>query len=151
DLRSANLRRPFWPARSRLFAGIVCVWLAVTVFSLIDLQAGNRLYYPTSTVDYALRTSFVHSLSTTGVPPASPLFFPGHPVPLRYHYFWPMMCSLVNRAAQNSVNARQAVVGGTFWIGIALMALVAVYLRVFLPGDADQFRRRSSTSILLLG
>ena len=151
DLRDRNLRRPWWPARSGAFAAIACVWLAVALLSLIDLQIGDRLYYPTSTVDYALRTAFVHSIGTTGLPPANPFFFPGHPVPMRYHYFWPMMCSLVYRALAGAVSARQAVIGGTYWAGIGLMALVVIYLRVFLPGTAEQFRRRALTAIVLLG
>lgn len=151
DVRGGHLRRPLWPARSGIFAAIACVWLAVAVLSLIDLQIGGRLYYPVSTVDYALRTAFVHSISTTGVPPANPFFFPGHPVAMRYHYFWPMMCSLVNQVGGSAVSARQAVIGGTYWAGIGLMALVLVCLRIFLPGNAEQFRRRALTCILLLG
>ncbi len=156
DFRRGTLRRPWWPARSGIFAVIVCVWLAVSVLSLIDVQVGDRLYYPVSTVDYALRTSLLHSISTTGVPPANPFFLPEHPVPLRYHYFWPMMCSLVQQISVQqtsgaAVSARQAMVGGTFWAGIGLMALLVIYLRVFLPGSAEQFRRRALGSLLVLG
>jgi len=151
NLNGGRPRRPWWPAGSGVFAVIAGVWLLVAVLSLIDLQIGGRLYYPVSTVDYALRSALVHSISTTGVPPASPFFLPGHPVPLRYHYFWLMMCSLVNRVGGNSVNARQAIIGGTYWAGLGLMALVLVYLRIFLPGPARQFRRRALTSLLLLG
>ncbi|MGD0772960.1 MAG: hypothetical protein ABSC05_09085 [Candidatus Solibacter sp.] len=151
DVRRRHLHRPLWPARSGVFAAIACVWLAVALLSLIDLQIGDRLYYAVSTVDYALHTELVHSISTTGLPAANPFFLPGHPVPLRYHYFWPMMCSLVNQLRGSAVSARQALIGGTYWAGIGLMALVLVYLRVFLPGNAEQFRRRALTCILLLG
>src|ERR1035438_2821167 len=32
----------------RIFAAIAMVWLAVCLLSLIDIQIGDRLYYPTS-------------------------------------------------------------------------------------------------------
>src|SRR4051812_9668991 len=78
DLKRGELRRPWWPAKSGIFAVIACVWLAISVLSLIDLQIGDRLYYPVSSVDYGPRTAFVHSISTTGVPPANPFFLPEH-------------------------------------------------------------------------
>jgi hypothetical protein len=147
--RKGESTRRLAPAGSAIFAVIVCVWLAVSILSLIDLQIGDRLYYPTSTLDYAVRTSFTHSIGTTGIPPQNPLFLPGHPVNLRYHYFWLMLCSLVGRIGP--VSARHALIGGTFWCGIGLMALVAVYLRLFTVNQAVPLRRRALIGILLLG
>jgi hypothetical protein len=133
------------------FAAAAAVWLAIAVFSQVDLQIGNRLYYPVSALDNSLRTSFVHSVEATGIPPQNPLFTPGPPVTLRYHYFWMMMCSLVERLAPSLANARQALIGGTFWCGIGLMGLVALYLRLFANHDPARFRKRALTAILLLG
>ena len=48
--------------------------------SLIDLQFGDRLYYPTSALDNSVRTAFVNSISTTGIPPQNPFFQPAQPV-----------------------------------------------------------------------
>src|SRR5207244_1812818 len=103
-----------FPRRWFVFGAIAGVWLAIAIFSLIDLQIGDRLYFPTSSLDYSVRGAFVHSISTTGVPPQNPFFLPGRPVALRYHYFWPMMCSLVNRIAPTAVSSRHAQIGGTF-------------------------------------
>jgi hypothetical protein len=97
-------------------------WLLITLFYLVDVQAGDRLYYPTNSLDYSLRASLIHSVTTTGVPPQNPLFLPSPPAPLRYHYFWLMMCSLVNRLGSPWVSARHAEIGGAFWCGIGLMA-----------------------------
>ncbi len=143
-------RRFSFPDRgfNRKIAAILAVWLVVCLFSLVDLQIGERLYYPTSALDYSVRTAFVHSISVTGVPPQNPFFQPGHPVALRYHYFWLMMCSLAEQISGGRVTSRQALIGGTFWAGVALMALLAVYLRIF--SAASEFRRRAFTGILLL-
>jgi hypothetical protein len=134
-----------------VFIAIAAVWLVVAVSSLVDLQIGDRLYYPTSALDNSVRAAFVHSVETTGIPPQNPFFSPGPPVALRYHYFWVMMCSLVERVAPRLANSRQALIGGTFWCGVGLMSLVALYLRLFSGGDPRRFRRRALTGILLLG
>jgi hypothetical protein len=151
DAAKRRLRHPLWPSGSHVFVAIVGLWMAVSIFSLIDIQFGDRLYYPTSVIDYSVRTAFVNSISTTGVPPANPFFHPGHFVLLRYHYFWLMMCSLVNQVGGAAVTPRLASIGGTFWAGVGLMALVLVYLRVFLPQKAGQFRNRALMGIVLLG
>jgi hypothetical protein len=136
--------------QSFAIAGILAVWLAVCLFSLVDLQIGDRLYYPTSALDYSVRTAFVSSISTTGVPPQNPFFQPGHPVTLRYHYFWLMMCSLANQAGGSAISPRQALIGGTFWAGVGLMSLLAIYLRIFMVQTGEAFRRHTFTGILLL-
>ena len=109
------------------------MWLVISLGSLIDLQFGDRLYYPTSALDNSVRTAFVQSISTTGIPPQNPFFQPAQPVSLRYHYFWLMMCSLVERAGNHGIAPRQALTAGPFWCGVGLMALVALYLRLFTP------------------
>ena len=122
------------PAGWGVFALVLGSWLVISVFSLIDLQVGERLYYPVTNLDYAVRTGFVNSLSETGIPPENPFFQAGHSTPLRYHYFWLMMCSLVQRAGGGTVGPRHALIGGTFWIGVSLISLIGVYLRLFYRG-----------------
>jgi hypothetical protein len=139
------------PKELRIFVAISVVWLAATLFSLIDMQIGDRLYYPANAYDNAVHTAFVHAVSSTGIPPQNPFYLAGPPATLRYHYFWPMMCGLAESASRGSVTARQALTGGIFWCGIGVMALVALYLRLFATSDAARYRRRALTGILLLG
>ena len=133
------------------FAVAAALWLLIAVLSQVDLQIGNRLYFPVSALDNSLRTTFVHSVSSSGIPPRNPLFSPGTSVTLRYHYFWFMMCALVERIAPRMASAHQALIGGTFWVGLGLMALLALYLRFFAEGDRAALRRKTLTGILLLG
>ncbi len=148
DLRSAP--KPPGSAGYGVFAAIGAAWLAVSILSLVDLQIGNRNYYSILALDYALRTSFIQSISATGIPPHNPFFFPGHGFPLRYHYFWLILCSLTDRLGGQAVNPRQAMIGGTFWCGIGFMAVVALYLRLFSYQGAESFRRRARIGILLV-
>jgi hypothetical protein len=138
------------PMKKLAVAGVLAGWLVVCVFSLIDLQIGDRLYYPIPNLDYSVRTAFVNSISQGSLPPQNPFFQPGHDVPLRYHYFWLMMCSLVQRVGGGFVSPRHALIGGTFWVGLGLMALLAIYLRVFFTGSSRSLRDRLSVGVLLL-
>jgi hypothetical protein len=159
----------FWPIWLS-FAGLVCwewwgrrfrlpetqklrltpffVWIVLALLSLVDLQLGDRLYYSIIGYDYSIRTEMIHSLATAGIPPRTPFFFPGHDVPLRYHYFWLMLCSQVARLG---FGARAALIAGTPWCGFGLMGLVALYLRLFSPLGASRLSRRTAIAMALLG
>ena len=146
--------------RSRLFrarrpgagaiAAILAAWLVIALVSTVDLQIGSRLYLPTGAIDHSLRTALVQSISITGVPPTNPFFQPGHAVPLRYHYFWLLICSLVERASNGTVGPRQAIIGGTVWIGAALIGVLALYLRLFAKSSAAPYGRRFRVGAALL-
>ena len=131
-------------------AAILAAWLAIALASTVDLQIGSRLYLPTGAIDHSLRTALVQSISVTGVPPANPFFQPGYAVPLRYHYFWLLICSLVERASYGTVGARQAVIGGTVWIGAALIGVLVLYLRLFAKASAAPYLRRFRVGVALL-
>ena len=150
-LAASGLRRAARPRISALILALACGWTGLALLSLVDLQLGNRLYYSVIGLDYSVRTAMIHSLATTGMPPESPFFFPGSPVTLRYHYFWLILCSLVNRLGGSVVSARQALIGGTPWAGMGLMALIALYLRLFSAQGATRLRRRAAIGIALLG
>lgn len=144
-------RRISLPDGSAAFVAILAVWLGIVLYSTIDIQIGDRLYYPTSTFDFSLRAAITHAITASGIPPASPFIFPGHPVGLRYHYFWLLMCSLVNQTAPQLVSARHAEMGGVFWAGVGLLALLAICLRLFTVNPTAPLRRRVLVGTLLAG
>ena len=141
DLRQQRLRVQI-DRKWFVFFGIAACWLVLALFSSVDLQLGERDYFPTIAFDYALRTQFVHAITATGIPPANPYYFPGHSVPLRYHYFWLLFCSLVEQAGGAFVGPRRAWMGGTVWGGFGFLAVVALYLRLFVYRGAASLRRR---------
>ncbi len=136
---------------SRIVVAIFAVWAAIAIFSLIDLQVGHRAWYPSAAFDYSIRTQFIHAIGTTGIPPTGPFFSPGHAVPVRYHYFWLILCALVDLAGGPMVTARHAWIAGTVWCGFGIMAVVALYFRLFSYRGPASFRRRAIAGILLLG
>lgn len=141
---SWGVPRTWWP-----FLAVAFLWTLVAVFSLCDIQIGQRLYYPVSSIDTAVRSSFVHVVSTNGIPPQNPFFSPGRPVPLRYHYFWFLLCSLVERTGAGSITPRQAIAGGTVWCGLGVMMLLALYLRLFCAEGREALRKRLGIALAL--
>src|SRR5579864_1116083 len=142
-----------WPTINKTRATVLAIiagWVVLGTLCLVDLQRGDRLYEPTVANDYMLRTAITSSLARTGVPPANPYFFPGHPVTLRYHYFWMMSSALVTRLGGTAISPRHAVIAGTLWSGIGLIALVALYLRFFQPKGPLNIDRRMLAGIRLL-
>jgi hypothetical protein len=140
--------RSLWP-----FAALVAFWIVVAFLSLADLPIGRRLYFSIMDFDYAVRIPFTHSIGAFGLPARNPFFYPGHTAVLRYHYFWMIPCALVYRLGTPLVNAREAFIAGTLWVGIGLIALIPLYLRLF--GSASDLLqrdllRRSRIGIALL-
>jgi hypothetical protein len=120
-----NRRRHLW---------VIATWCVLAAAALCDLQIGRRLYFSVIGLDYAVRTAFISSISTFGLPAQNPFFYPGHPAFLRYHYFWLIQPALVHKVAGPYVDARQALIAGTLWCGIGLISTAVLYLRFFRLG-----------------
>jgi hypothetical protein len=137
--------------RGSIGLAIVGAWVVMATLALVDLQLGHRLYFPTVTYDYALRTAFTAAICRTGVPPHNPFFFAGGFFPLRYHYFWFILCAAAEKLTGPSVSPRLAMIAGTVWCGIGLLALVPLYLRFFQDKGKAGIDRRAWIGIALLG
>ena len=136
--------RTLWP-----FAALIALWMAVAFLSLADLPIGRRLYFSIIDFDYSVRIAFTHSIGAFGLPARNPFFFPGHAVGLRYHYFWMIPCAQIYRLGMPLVDAREAFIAGTMWVGIGLISLIPLYLRMFSSGPHGLLRR-SRIGIALL-
>lgn len=107
------------------------VWVAFSIFWLVDIQIGNKLYFNTVAHDYTTRVAVVDAITRTGVPPVNPAYYPGHPVRITsLYYFWYILASVVDRIGGNLVDARQAIIAGVAWCGLCLMATIGLYLRI---------------------
>jgi hypothetical protein len=133
-------------------------WVLFVIGELVDVGVGNRLYMSVTVFDHALRTAFVDAVMRGGVPPANPLYWPGHAAPMRYYYFWYVVTAAAARLAR--ATARQAMIASVVWAAFGLAAMVALYCGHFLPqaARADElplYRRwrwgRTALAIALLG
>ena len=119
-------------------AGIAAVWVLYAICELVDVGVGNHLYVSVTVFDHALRAAFTDAVLRTGVPPANPIFWPGHAAPMRYYYFWYVLVAVVVRLA--GVTARQAMIASSAWSGFGLASVVALYCGNFLGGETKQGR-----------
>ncbi len=133
-------------------AAIGVVWVGLVIAALVDVGFGNHLLLSVTVYDHALRSAFVDAVMRTGVPPANPLYWPGHAAPMRYYYFWYVVTAVVAKIA--GVTARQAFIASVVWAGFGLAAIVALFCRHFLEASeagVGLLRRRWSRGALALG
>ncbi len=137
--------------------GIGALWILFVAVELVDVGLDHRLYLSSTVYDHSLRTAFVDAVVRTGVPPANPLFWPGHAVPMHYYYFWYVLTAVVVELGQ--VTARQAMIASSAWAGIGLASVLTLYCWHFLrwpPVNRVQFGftarrpRRVTVAIALL-
>ncbi len=157
---AALLTRAIWARRVRfhppsrmtmVFAFLAVLWIALVLGSALDLRIGNRLYASVTSADQSYRTAFTDAITRTGIAhPRNPYYSVDGPAPLRYHYFWFILCSLVNQLGGAAVPARQAFVASIVWSGIALACTIAAFLRFFAPEGASGIGKRALTGIALL-
>ena len=136
------------PREFRAGALLAIAWLAIVVFSLIDLGSGTRLWMSVTSYDHGVRTAFVDAVMRTGVPAIDPLYWPGHDATLRYYYFWYVTCGVVARLAH--ISARQALIASCVWPLFGVAAMLALFGRYMLAWRGDRFRRRWWISVALL-
>jgi hypothetical protein len=111
-------------------------WSLVATLSLVDLQFGRRAYFSVVAYDYTFRSALVGAITrASSLPAVNPFFYPGHAEPFRYHYLWFLLCSLPSRFAH--LNPRHSLIGATIWAGMALMATVVLYVRLYLKERAS--------------
>jgi hypothetical protein len=139
------MAREAWPSRHssvlankwRLIGtGIAVAWILFAIIELVDVGVYGRLYFSVTVFDHALRTAFVDAVLRTGVPPANPLFWPGHAAPMRYYYFWYVLTAAAARLG--SATARQAMIASVAWAGFGLAATLDLYCRHFLASAPER-------------
>ncbi len=149
-----GFRLPSLHLPSGTSVAIVCIliaWIALAIGAVLDLQFDDRLYGSITASDQAFRTAFTDAITRTGIAhPNNPLYYANGPAPLRYHYFWFILCSLVDQLGGAAVSARQAFVASIAWSGIALGCVIAAFLRFFAPEGKADIGPRTLTGILLL-
>ena len=115
--------------RTALFVALG--WTVFSILFVVDIQLGNHLYYNNISYDFTTRVAIINAITRTGVPPINPSYYPGHPIRLTYlYYFWYIPCSIVAQIGSPLINGYTAMIASVAWCGLALMAAIALYLRL---------------------
>ena len=137
-----------WPTLFWICLG----WLILAAFSLVDFQWGDHeLYFSVASFDHTTRVSIIDAMTRTGVPPVNPSYYPGHYVKLTFlYFFWYILGSMIDFIGGSFINARTALFASIIWCGLALMAMIAFYLRLRNGRDAGKIWRRAFIGIASL-
>jgi hypothetical protein len=128
---------------------LAIIWIAVAILSLVDFQSNQHLYMSVTAIDHAARVSWTESILRTGTPPANPFYYFEHLAPLRYYYFWNVLCAAVGKMAHLPIRA--VFIASCVWSGFALAALFGLFLKHFLePGELLRKRFLLSVSLLMV-
>lgn len=111
---------PWWAAAFLL-------WLVAATPMMMEWVTAEGMAPAALIADYTKHIAVTDAIARTGVPPANPALFPGEPLPLFYYYFWFIGAALVDLAGGGLIAARQAVYGGTLWMGLLAAALVSLW------------------------
>jgi hypothetical protein len=122
-------------------------WIMLALFSLVDFQSGDKLYFSVTLFDHAYRINWTEAILRTGVPPANPLYFFQHPALLRYYYFHNTVCATV--AQMWHLNVQAVFRASCVWAGFSLVALIGLFLKHFLQ-TGDRLRRQFLITCALL-
>jgi hypothetical protein len=146
-IRSQPVRLGRWEKAALV---LTLAWLIIAVFSTVDLQTKGKLYFSVLANDNQTRIALTDAIARTGIPPANPHLYPGKPSPVSYFYFWMIIPALLTRLTGGWIDARISFIASTVWAGIALRALVVLYLRFHAPRRAGGIRYRSVAAVFLL-
>lgn len=127
--------RPAFPSvRNKAMKWVIAcawIWIGFAIFSLVDIQWDDQLYYSVAGFDHATRISIVDAMTRTGVPPVNPSYYPGQPVKLSFlYFFWYILGGFVDYIGGSAVDARGAFFASAIWCGLGLMAVISFYLRL---------------------
>lgn len=102
-------------------------------FMLVDFAADGYLIRMQMSHDYVKHIAVADAVARTGIPPINPSFYPGEALQLFYYYFWFMLCGTIDLIGGTFIGPRDAVLAGTLWCGLALVALVRLFLVTWGP------------------
>lgn len=126
---------------------LIIAWVALAILSLADIQRGDQLFMSLTIFDHAPRVNWTQSILRTGVPPHNPMYFYMQPAPMRYYYFWNVVCAAV--ACMAHLPVRAVYIAGCVWGGFILAAIIGLILKHLLCAGIH-LRRQFLIAVSLL-
>lgn len=145
--RNTLFRRADWSRESTIVFLCMLGVAAYCLLAVVGVQVHHRLYESTISQDWAVRTQLVNAAVRGGVPPANPMFaIDGQAPPLRYYYYWYVLCAQVSRLT--GIDAKSALAASCVWSGFALVSCIFLYLK-YLPLSQLKVRRQCVMALLV--
>ena len=121
---------------------------AYLLIATTSIQVGPRLFEGVNAADWSVRLPLVDSAIRNDIPPSNPLFTAaGTPQPMRYYYFWYVLCAQAGRLT--GLPARACLSGSILWSAAGLISALFLFVR-YLCGDKNSKIRRLYLTTLAL-
>ncbi len=126
--------------RWTLWTGVTMVGVAgYTALATVGITVGRKLYEGTYAGDWSVRIPLMAAAIHGGVPILTPFYGVfGQTAPLRYYYYWYVLCGAVGRLGH--LGARPVLAASSAWSAFALVSallLMARYLFGFSTAATD--------------
>ena len=124
---------------TRIVIALTALLGVYLVFAVTDIQVAHHLYVSTVLYDWSVRVPMVEAAMRSGVPPVNGLSaLNGHPGPLRYFYFWYVVCADLGRLLH--LPARATLAASCAWAAWAMLSVFFLSLK-YLLGIKQNLRR----------
>lgn len=130
-------------AANRAFLFVTAIWICLGITMLVDIQIGDKIYPSVTMYDHSAKVGLADIIARSGIPPSNPYFYPGHLVPVFYHYYWALLCTVISSICGSPYDTRMAVLAGVIWTGIVFLCAIDLGARYFKSAKVN-----SSLSVL---
>ena len=133
--------------RSATIASLIAVFVVLyCVFGAAPMELHGRLYESSIWQDWNVRIQLVNAAIRGGNAPGNPMFAPGgHPAPLRYYYFWYVLCARMHDVVPAS--ARAVLTASCAGASLSLMAFLFLSVK-YLGGSRGALRKQCLAMLL---
>ena len=143
-LRANSVHWPSW-----LGLGLLGAWLAIVVFEWVDFDVAGKLYQPLTIFDTVKHAATAQAIFDSGAPPRDAFFL--RPERSSYYYFFYTAAAVIMRLCGGLVDAKAAVGGLIFWVGLGAYALVRLTLARLQPDAAIGRQRLLILAVMAAG
>lgn len=137
-------------AASRATKSVLLLAAGLAVFYILavtDIAFGHHLYVSTVLYDWSVRVPMVDAAMRSGVPPVNPLSaLDGTAAPLRYFYYWNIVCADLARLLH--LPARACLAASSVWAAWSLIAALFLALK-YLLGIQRNLRAHCAAAFLV--
>ena len=140
-IAQALRRQLFYAAewdRPTRYVALAMAGLAVyCLLATVGIQVGHRLFESVTSGDWGVRVPLVSAAIRGHVPPYNPFYgIDGKATPLRYYYYWYVLCGQLGRILH--ATPRAILTASTAWSGLALFSTFFLCFKYLFHSTVDE-------------
>ena len=126
-----------WDRPTRYVALAMAGFAAYCLLATVGIQVGHRLFESVTSGDWGVRVPLVSAAIRGHVPPYNPFYgIDGKATPLRYYYYWYVLCGQLGRILH--ATPRAILTASTVWAGLALFSTLFLCFKYLFHPTVDE-------------